>query len=192
MPLHDAKAMLFIDDRQSQVVEFHPLLNESVRTDRDAGLAAPDALERRALFLGRHAALQNVDRVLERRQKPAEIEVVLLGQDLRRGHDRGLKSVFHRNDGGLGRNDGFPRSHIALKQTTHGTRRAHVVRNFLENALLGFRRMEWKDLFDRPPDLIPQASFRSLSARLRAVAHEADADLNLKQLFEDHALVSRR
>ena len=98
-------------------------------------------------FLCGEASFQQVDPVSNGGKKPAEIKVVLFGQDFGRRHDGDLVSIFHRNDGGLGRDNGFPRSDIPLKQAAHRVRGADVIGNVLERALLGLGRVKGEDLF---------------------------------------------
>src|SRR5690349_17456958 len=82
------------------------------------------------------------------KQSPGR-DVVLGSEDLGRRHERCLISIFDGDHGGLERNDGLSRSHIALKKTPHGCGTMHVVGDLLYYALLRSGGMKGKELFDR-------------------------------------------
>ena len=62
--------------------------------------------------------------------------VVLLGQDLRRRHERSLKAGFDREQHRGNRHHGFARADIALQQTVHRMMRRQIAPDFCDHFLL--------------------------------------------------------
>ncbi len=116
---------------------------------------------------------------------------MLLGQDLRRRHHRGLVPVFHRDDGGLGRHDRLARTHVSLQQPPHGMGRTEIGRYLPERPLLGLGGMKGEDLLERRPDPVVQADGVLLHLPHPPLAHHADRNLEVEKLLENHPLVRR-
>ena len=83
----------------------------------------------------RHADIHTLQKVHDGRK-------VLLGQDFRRGHNTGLITVVQRDEHRHQRYQRFPRTYIALQQAVHLLARAHILADFTDDALLGFRQWE--------------------------------------------------
>src|ERR1051325_11912482 len=79
---------------------------------------------------------------------------MLRGENLGRRHERRLVSALDSNDRRLEGHDGLARADVALQQTAHRDRLAHVVDDLLQDLLLCSRRMEWQDLLDRRTDAV--------------------------------------
>ena len=88
-------------------------------------------------------------------------KVVLLGQNLRRSHERNLVSVFDSDDGGFEGHKRLAGAHIALQQTAHGIRLFHVRGDFFEGSLLRSCGMEGQNSLDRLTHAILQLEFNS-------------------------------
>ena len=156
-PLLDAEAVLLVDHRQRQPVELDVTLDERVRADGDIDLAPRNRVPYGGLLRCLQAPPQqrDVDRAIEvrraqreiaraallepdafgllgvRRQQPHEGLEVLLGQDLRRRHDRALVPVCHRRQQRCRRDHGLPAADVALQQARH----RHVARDIREDRI---------------------------------------------------------
>ena len=123
--LHHAEAVLLVDHGQPQPLELDAVLDERMRADDDGGLRRWRARSRAAArSFGRLAARQQDRLQPKRRQQRAQAAIVLLGQDLGRGHQGALVAV---RGGGQQRgrgNHGLARADIALQQAAHGPARA--------------------------------------------------------------------
>ena len=61
---------------------------------------------------------------------------MLLGQDLRRRHEGGLRAGFHRQQHRRDRDHRFPGADVALQQTIHRVRRGKVAPDLRNHARL--------------------------------------------------------
>ena len=66
-----------------------------------------------------------------------EVEIVLLGQNLRRRHDGRLVPAFHHMETGQEGNDRLSAPHISLDQPVHGMGSLHILLDLCQNPLLG-------------------------------------------------------
>ena len=125
--LADAEAVLLVDDGDGEVVEVDLLLDERVRADDELGVARRDAaagpprarVARSELVSRRHADA-------ERRTELVDRQEVLLGERLRRGHER---SLVARLDGAQERvqgDDRLPGGHVSLQQPLHRDRAREI------------------------------------------------------------------
>ncbi len=95
------------------------LLEERVRADGNLCVARGQRLCERVAGTARVPAGEQHDADTERLEPRREIARVLLGQELRRGHHRGLAAVFgsaHRCQRG---DHGLAGAHVALHQPHH-------------------------------------------------------------------------
>ena len=67
---------------------------------------------------------------------------MLLGEDLRRGHERGLVTGFDGQEHGAEGDQRFTRADVAVEQAVHGARRREVGADFRDRALL--RAGQWE------------------------------------------------
>ena len=137
------------------------------------------------------AEVRKRDAVGRARQQPAEGQEVLFGQDLRGGHERGLGTVFHRHHHGQESHQGLARAHVALHEAVHGVRRAHVVGDLPEHALLGAREGKGQDLLHRLPRLWRDLEGRALAAHPQRGLARGEAELEQEELLEDQSEMSR-
>src|SRR6202012_3503772 len=89
---------------------------------------------------------------------------------------------------GLERDDGLAGADVALQKAAHGTRLAHVVHDFAEDAFLRGGGLEGKDLFECGPDLIVGSEGGPVTFA-EAAAFELEAELEVEELFKDEAAV---
>ncbi len=115
---------------------------------------------------------------------------MLRGQDFG-GREHGhLVAVLDGDDGGFRGNDGLAAAHVALQQTVHGARLAHVVHNLLDDALLRLGGLERQHGLDALAHLV--GDFESDAGQRPGLrAFERDAALEPEELFEDQAELRR-
>jgi len=147
-PLPHAEAVLLINDDQAEAMESNALLDESVSAHRDLRSARGNAVVGAFPILGAQRPSEQLDLHAQRLQQMREHQVVLLGQQLRRGHQRALVAVLQRDHQGRGGHDGLPRAHIALKQAAHGQIGGHVGGDLGDDALLGAGEGKGERLFE--------------------------------------------
>ena len=154
--LQNAEAVLLVDDDHAQVGKVDFFFDQSVRSDDEIGFAMEDAAAGELLLVFVERAGEQDDAIAARRffEQLARGEVMLRGEDLGRGHERGLTAIFYDDEHGLQRHDSFAGADISLKQTAHGRWLAHVGDDFAERALLRRGGMKGQDLADRFADLI--------------------------------------
>ncbi len=75
---------------------------------------------------------------------------VLLGQDLGRGHERGLRPGFDRDERSEDSDDGLSGTDVALKEPAHRSLVREVIGDGLQGFALGAGEAEGKDLGGRP------------------------------------------
>ena len=172
-PLLDAEAMLLVDDRDRELLELDPLLDQRVRTDHD--LRSFDV---------------RLDRPGQQRDLDAELlaqrfdgEKVLLSEGFRGCHERTTPSRLDRSQEGVERHDGLARAHVALEEPLHRSRPRQVGIDLRDRLLLIRRQLEWQE---------PAVARRQLArlaelGRDRRLAFRAGArepDLEHEQLVE--------
>src|SRR3954452_4038606 len=114
LALLDAEAVLLVDNRDCEVEELDVALDQSVRADRDLCDPARDLVTDplRAKRAGEQDAAHS-----ELRAERPDREEVLLGQRLRRRHQRALPALVDGAQERVERDDGLARSDVALQQT---------------------------------------------------------------------------
>ena len=120
--LTDTEAMLLIDDRQPQLGETYSLLKQRMGADGQLRTAGGNRSDRLAFVLCFQTAGQPGDGNAQWRQQLRELAKVLLGEDLRWRHQRGLITIVDGLRSGQGGHDRFAAAHIALQQPLHGMR----------------------------------------------------------------------
>ena len=155
-PLPDAEAVLLIHDHEAQPPEFHALLDERVRSDCDhriPGRAEP--VECVLPLTGRErTGEEHVPDVDTRSaQELPNGSSVLLGEQLRRGHQRGLVSALGSQEHREESHERLARTHIALEKAVHPPTRDHVGRDLTQHTRLRAREFEGKARVERadPP-----------------------------------------
>jgi len=76
------------------------------------------------------------DADIQRIEPAAEGQVMLFGKDLGGGHQRGLTPRIDGQQHGRHGDKGFAGAHIALQQSVHRPRLAHVRNDLLDGTLL--------------------------------------------------------
>ena len=112
-----------------------------VPTTRCSEPPASSACSSRRFFAGVAAGQQ---RQAEARglQQPADVEEMLLRQDLGRRHEGHLEAVLHRDERRQQRDDRLAGADVALQQPVHRLRPLHVVDDLADRLLLVARQLE--------------------------------------------------
>ena len=135
--LAHAKAVLFVDDHERQVLKIHVFGQHGMRTKEHVKLARFQ-LHMDALALPRRCgARQECPGYAGLREQRAGLIGILTSQHARRRHDAGLGAAidgYGQRTGGNGRLAG---TDVAQQQTVHDARIiAHIMQNILECGLL--------------------------------------------------------
>jgi len=95
--------------------------------------ASPFAFDdtRKQLHAHRHVA-----------EKPLDGVEMLLGKNLRGGHDARLKTIVYGDEHGEQCHQGLARPHVALQQSVHLMTRTHVVSDLVHHPLLCSGKLE--------------------------------------------------
>ena len=201
--LHDAEAVLLVDDGDAEVVEAHAALDERVRAADHVDLAGLDRFVQLALLLRLQAAGEHRDshrfvdemRARARHRTAAAIRPeqrlqraeVLLGQDLRRCHHHALAAVLDCGGQGGGGDHGLAAADVALDQARHGDRLAEVVEDVEHHALLRAGQRERQRLDERALDGRGHRCGLGGRGLLEVAAAELHGELDRQQLFEREA-----
>ena len=134
--------MLLIDDDEREACELDVLLEKRVRADRDWNFTRGERCERTATRARGLRAGHERDGDPERVEPVAKIAPVLLGEQLRRGHERHLQPAAGRARRGRCRDHGLATAHIALQQAHHRPSHTQVRIDFRERACLSTGQAE--------------------------------------------------
>ena len=143
--------MLFVDDGDGEIGEVDVALDQCVRADGDLGDAVRDLgpdLLRADRAREQHAAHT------ELRADRLEGQEVLLGERLRRRHQRALSARFNRPQERVERDHGLARADVALQQPLHRRCLSQVEIDLHDRALLMLRQLERQHgavAVDQPP-----------------------------------------
>ena len=156
--LADAEAVLLVRDDKAQVFVFHIRAEQGVGADHEIQLPVFELLAHKALLLRRHGAGEPPDPEAQRAQQLRQRRAVLLGQDLRRGHEGRHIPVFRRVPDQRRRDQRLAAAHVALHQSVHHASGVHVAHGLLHGAPLrpggckGQRRPEAREVGRRHAD----------------------------------------
>ncbi|MNJ42093.1 hypothetical protein D3C77_370440 [compost metagenome] len=137
--LLDAEAVLFVDDRQGQVLELHLVLEQCMGADHHGGTTC-DLLQGAGAGFALELAGQPGDLDAQRLQPALEGHEVLFGENLCGGHQRHLIACLERLQGRQGRDHGLAGANVTLDQAQHRLWLAQVVGNLVADPLLCARR----------------------------------------------------
>ena len=121
--LEHAEAVLLVDDREAEVVEFDVLLEERVGADDDVDLAGRQRPHPGRPLASLVAAGQHRQAHPRGLGEGREREQVLAGEDLGRRHHRRLAAGLDGREHGEERDQGLAGADVALEQTVHPQRR---------------------------------------------------------------------
>ena len=134
-----AEALLLVHDQQAQVLELHILAEQAVGADDQVDAARGQPADDAILLRGGLEAREHRDRDRERGQPPAEVGVVLLGQDGGRHQHGHLLAVHDRLEGRAQRHFRLAVADVAADQAVHRPGLLHVVLDGLDGDELVLR-----------------------------------------------------
>ena len=184
--------MLLVDDHEAEFFKcVAAFVKQRVCADDDLRFpAAPlSFVEQRhhRVFIAGTGAQREVD---AKRFEPAfEIQVVLLGKNLRRCHERGLVTGFHGEQHRGKSNDGFAGADIAVEQAVHRTRRGQIGANFRDRAVLRAGERERQQPV-KPLHRPARSAVRLAGLRDRFRAARGDEKLH-REKFLEHEMALR-
>src|SRR5512141_2073408 len=121
-----AKAMLFVDDDEAEVVKLHVLAEKAVSSDHDVDLSAGEIGNHFLLLLRSLEAAHRADLDRKISETVAECPRVLLGENRRRNENRDLPVGLHGLERGAHRDRGLSVTDVTDEQAIHGPRLLHV------------------------------------------------------------------
>ena len=139
--LLDAEAMLLVDHGHREVGELDLALDERVRADGDAHVTRRDELVSRTALARGEARRQEGDTDTELGAQTLDGQEVLLGERLRRRHQRALTAAFDRTEQRVERDRRLARPDVPLEQALHGRRQREVGVDLDDRVLLGSREV---------------------------------------------------
>ena len=141
-PLLDAEAVLLVDDGDREVGELDLALDQRVRADGDADVTRRDELVRGTALARGDARREQRDPDAELGAEPLDREEVLLGERLRRRHQRALAAALDRPEQRVERDRRLARADVALEQPLHRRRPGEVGVDLGDRVLLRGRERE--------------------------------------------------
>ncbi|KAF4516306.1 hypothetical protein B566_EDAN000547 [Ephemera danica] len=161
-PLHHTELVLFIHNRESEILEGHALLDQRMGANRHLHLTGSQL--RRLGFFHRHlvASTQQHDTQPQRLQRTFQIAIMLLGQNFSRRHERSLVTGAASHDNGMEPHHRLPRPDIALHQPVHRLGRDHVPINFANDLILRGCQTERQQAAQRIDDRRPRIELEPL------------------------------
>ncbi len=145
-----------------------------------------------APLLRRRRAGQERDPEPRRLEQAPDVDVVLLGEDFGRRHERDLEAVLHRDQGGHERDDRLARADVALEQPVHRLRAFHVADDFGNHLLLIAGQLERQHAPRRLADLVGDDDRTRLDVGARTALAQDQPALEEKELLEDQPALRRR
>ena len=118
--------MLFINNQQAEILEFHTFSNDLVRTDQYIDISVRQLFQDTACIFCRTGTTQVIHLTGHAFQTLAEGLIVLIGQYSRRNEYGHLFVVRHSLEGSPHSNFGLAEAHITTNQTIHRTITFHV------------------------------------------------------------------
>ena len=150
-PLLDAKAMLLVDDRESEASEGHPFLQQGVRPDHDAGPTVGNLVERLPPCIPRQGPGEQRDRHVDALEQRPNGLGVLPCEEIGRGEQRALVAGRRRERQRIGSDSRLARANVTLKEPEHRLRRPEVGPHVCHRSRLVVREL------DTRVDLRPEA-----------------------------------
>src|SRR5438477_835801 len=144
--------MLLVDDRKTQTFERDVFLHESVRADRDVDRPVSESREDLASPVAGDTRREKRVRRASVHEQRGQRSCVLLGEELRRRHERGLRARRCRDTRSERGDDRLSRADVPFEQPRHRYAPTQVRANLLERALLRAGECE-RQLGDPPRKL---------------------------------------
>ena len=178
-----AEAMLLVHDRDREPVEVHSFLEQGMCAHGHVHAAVRQVLQQRRAGAPGEPPGEQADAHAERIEPAREVPRVLLRQQLRGRHHRGLRALLDGAQRRERRHHGFAGAHVALHQPHHRMRALEVGGDLVPDAAL-CRGQRERQLCETA---IHQVGLPRQRPRLVAVgrlAQQPQADLVREQLLE--------
>ena len=146
--LVDTETVLLVDHDDGETLEADGLRQQGVGADQEIDLARREPLEDGAALGRSLRAGQQLDRDARARQHLADRGVVLLGQQLRGRHQRGLVAGGDRHEHGIQRDHRLAGADVALQQAVHGPLACQIIGDIVDRGTLAARQLEWESRRD--------------------------------------------
>ena len=138
--------MLLVHDGEAELGEGSRLLDERVSPHDERGRRIRELRGDLAPLLRAKTARHQQRRDRKRLEHARHRARVLLGEQLRRRHDRGLKSVLHREESAEQSDDGLAAADVTLQKALHPTVAAHVGEDLAQHTRLRARELKGQHL----------------------------------------------
>ena len=182
------EAVLFVDERQSEIFEHHPGFDQRVGADQDIDLAREQVGEEGFAPFALHRTAQKLDADVRSGEVFRNARGVLLRQNFGRSHQARLETVVERDEHTQQPDHGFSAAHVALEQAVHLDPHAQVLPDFAHDPLLRPGEFEGERM---PEKLVENGTdSRKGEAAHRILAPFPDleqAQLQKEQFLELHA-----
>ena len=183
--LFHSKAVLLVDNHNSQIIKYYLVFQQRVRTHQNSDATAGKSLQNVASFGGFGSTCQHSDFNSEPLGHTHKCGVVLACQNLGRCHQTRLIAVVGGNKHCGQRNHSLATSHVALQQAVHLLTTHHIATNLLDYALLCSCKFEWKFFAIEAVEKLSHARHRETIGTCRTLCSAChDVELNTKQLVE--------
>ena len=137
--------MLLIGNHQSQIQKPGGVRQQGVGAHNDRNLSGSQPLPDFFFLLDGHGAGQQIHGNIQRPEELFQAGAVLLSQDFRGGHERGLLAVICRAERRRRGHHGLAAAHVALHQPVHGRALLKIRENLPNGPLLGPRQGKGQD-----------------------------------------------
>ena len=134
--------MLLVDHGEREVLEVDPLLEERVGADQDIDLAGGQRRQRSFSRAPRIPPREQGEGDAAALQQSAERIGVLVGQQLGRHHQSGLRAGLHRDQHGKQRHHGLAAADVALEEAEHAAFLREVLDDLGGSGALAFGQSE--------------------------------------------------
>ena len=183
--LSHTKAVLLVDDSQSQVAELHRVLDEGMGANEYLQLATHQCLVNScALTLTGRARQESHLDTDSVGQRPDSFQM-LTSQYFGGCHDAGLVSIIQGNQCGHESDNRLTATHISLQEAVHLLSAAHVMAHLADNTLLRPGKRKLQNVVVKAVEISAHVS-ENVSHQTAAAAFYImqDVELQEKQLFE--------
>ena len=134
--LRNAEALLLVNNKQAEIVEFHVLGQHPVRPDHNIHLSVAQPLDGLLLLLRRAEAGEHLDGHRKALEPLQQCVVMLQGKDGSRHKQYTLLALRNTFEGGAERHLRLAEADVAAQQTVHRNGALHIVLDLLRAAEL--------------------------------------------------------
>ena len=195
--LRDTKLVLLINDHEAELGQSKSTREQRVSADEDSRGSRVEG-RARGSALAFDSRLSTLDRLLrprlhlhvhaERFEPTREVAEVLLRENFRGRHQRHVEPALQRHQRRARRHSRLARADIALQQTPHRMRPAHVRADFSQHPRLRVRELEAKLREKRLDEMIVTGASQSLRAGLKLFPSRLNLQLQRYEFIQRETL----